>query len=122
MNINKLNDFKNRQNCLAQKLSKTLKGIKYTITYEEYIPSAYVDKHTGLICIETPCQQYIPNSKIKISEKKQRINVVINFERKLKKFEKRKIEKVIKRGHIIIDNKVIYSINPNLLFSSKKHG
>lgn len=123
MNNRKLNEFKNSQNYLAKKISKELKGVEYCISYEEYIPSAYIDRKTGLMCIEIPCQQYIPDSKIKISERKQRINVVITFNRKLNKYEKKKVARILKRGHEIVnDSKVIYSINPNLLFSQNKHG
>lgn len=113
MNLSRLNRFKSNQERLSKEINKVIK-VKHHMEYSEFLPSAYEDPKTGVIKLEIPCQQQLKNSTIYPSYLKQRIFVTIVFEKKLNRLEISKLKKILKRGHEIVDKRIVtYSINPH---------
>ena len=112
MDKRKVRRFKNQQKRLANKISKAHGNAKYTIFYEQWIPSIYVDPETGKMIIMKKGQYIFPTDVMKKGRNK--LFVVIIFEGDC---NKKVLGKILRRYFEIkyIDNgfEIRYSFNQN---------
>lgn len=79
MDKRKVREFKDQQKYLAKKIAKALKTQKFSVNYEQQLPSAYTNRKTGKIVIGNSSEFVFPTGTIR-KGKKHRIIVIMRFE------------------------------------------